>query len=221
LKGHGFKTCWLCLKQSGNLFIMGSKPDGDKLSFLFSQFWLVWYWKSVVDGRNFDSFVLGNCNGVVWCHGQSGYDNRLEICSYWKGMGSKPAGFVWNRVEICSSQVLNLMVMSCHFWFSQFWLRMCWLDEILAYSNRDGRDFGLFVLRHSRIEHGVITNWLWQQIRNLFLFKGHGFKTCWLCLKQSRNLFIMGSKPDDDKLSFLVFAILVKNMLVRRDFGLL
>jgi len=34
------------------------------------------------------------------------------------------------------------------------------LDEILAYCNRDGRNFCLFVLRHPRVEHGVIINWL-------------------------------------------------------------
>jgi hypothetical protein len=70
-----------------------------------------------------------------------------------------------------------------------------------------GRNFGLFVLGNWSVEHGVMTKWLWQQIRNLFLFKRHRFKTFWLCLKQSRNLFIMGSKPDDDKLSFLLIYI--------------
>jgi hypothetical protein len=128
LKGHRFKTCWLCLKQSENLFTKGSKPNGGKLSFLLFAIlaYLNWRWVK------FWLIYIGKLWWSVWCHNSSGCDNRLEICSYWKGMGSKPAGFVWNRVEICSSQVLNLMVMSCHFWFSEFWLRMCWLDEIFG-----------------------------------------------------------------------------------------
>jgi hypothetical protein len=64
-----------------------------------------------------------------------GCDSRLEICSYWKGIGSKP---VRNRVEICSSWVLNLMVTRCLFDFRKFWL----FESRKLLRLVVGRDFG-------------------------------------------------------------------------------
>jgi hypothetical protein len=68
---------------------------------------------------------------------------RLEICSYGKGMGSKP---VRNRVEICSSWVLNLMVTRCLFDFRKFWLFES--RELLRLVV--GRDFG-YLTRESQV----------------------------------------------------------------------